>query len=372
MLKRSLQRLSFWALPALALLLAAPAAHAQEEVGEFIRAGKEDATKLVKAYAEPAGIALGHNLNSGWFNSGKAMGLGRFDVRIYASAVFAPDDAKTFDISKLGLKQIRTSNGSTFDPNKPVMVPTVFGEDKEGPDLTVYTRNPLTNQEEEVVSFNSPPGAGYDVLPFPMAQVSVGLIKDTEIAVRFVPEIKADDFTGSLWGVGVKHGLKQWIPVLASIPGFDITVFGGYTNLSTSYGLDVPLTDDNQMYATAQQKSATYYDGQALELKTKAWTASLVASKTISVITGYAGIRYSNVETDLNAVGKYPVVAYRTTAPYNKYVDDVVDPILVNMKDAQVGGTAGLRLKLAFFSIYGEYTLAKYSTAMAGIGLGWN
>ncbi|WP_157600672.1 DUF6588 family protein [Rufibacter sp. DG15C] len=372
MLKRSLQRLSFWALPALAFLLVAPAAQAQDEVGEFIRAGKEDATKLVKAYAEPAGIALGHNLSSGWFNSGQAMKPGRFDIRIYASAVFAPDNAKTFDISKLGLKQIRTSTGATFDPNRPVLVPTVFGEDTEGPELTVYTRNPLTNQEEEVVSFNSPPGTGYDVLPFPMAQVSVGLVKDTEIAVRFVPKTKADDFEGSLWGVGVKHGIKQWIPGLASIPGFDVTVFGGYTSLTSSYGLDVPLTADNMQYATPQQQSSTYYDGQALELKTKAWSASLIASKTFSVITGYAGVRYSNVETDLNAVGKYPVVAYRTTVPYSKYVDDVVNPIIVNMKDAQVGATAGLRLKLAFFSLYGEYTLAKYSTAMAGIGLGWN
>ncbi len=360
-----------WALPALGLFLMSSGAQAQDEVGEFIRAGRSDANKLIQAYAEPVGKSLGHSLNGGWFNSGKAMGLGRFDIRVFGSVTFAPKDAKTFDLAGLGLQQVRDANGNKF-AGRSVLTPTIFGEDKDGPGLTVYARNPVTNQEERISSFNAPPGTGVDFMPFPVAQLSVGLIKDTEVAVRFVPEIKMDDFEISLWGVGVKHGIKQWIPVVASIPGFDITVFGGYTNLKSAYrGIDVGLADEDQAFASAQQRSAGYYDGQAIELTTKAWTVSLVASKTFSVITGYAGPKYSNVQTDLAAIGKYPVTAYKTTAPF-RYVEDVDTPVNISMKDSQFGLTAGLRLKLLFFSMYGEYTLAKYPTATAGIGLGWN
>ncbi len=366
-------------MPVLGFFLAATPAQAQDEVGEFIRSGKEDANKLVRAYIEPASKAFGHGLNGGWFNSGKAMKLGRFDVRVFATAAFAPDEDKSFDLSKLGLTTVRDANGRKFDPNTPVLTPTIFGADEEGPELTLYAKGRRTvggqviEFEEEVGSINAPQGTGYSFLPVPMAQVSLGLIKDTEIAVRYSPKVKQDDFEGQLWGVGVKHGIKQWIPVISMIPGFDITVFGGYTKLKSSYaGIDVPLSEEDRPYATAQQREASYYAGQALTLNTKAWTASLVASKTFSVITGYAGIRYSNVETDLNVEGRYPVIAYRTTAPFNKYVEDITDPVLLNMKDTQWGVTGGLRLKLAFFSLYGEYTLAKYPTATAGIGLGFN
>ncbi len=368
-----------WAVPVVGLLLSAGQVQAQDEVGEFIRAGKEDAGKLVRAYAEPASKAFGHGLNGGWFNSGKAMKLGRFDVRVFATATFSPEEDRTFDLSKLGLTMVRDENGRVFDPNTPVLSPTIFGKDEEGPELTLYAkaRRTVAGQsvevEERVGSINAPQGAGYTFLPVPMAQVSLGLIKDTEVAVRYSPKVKYDDFEGELWGVGLKHGIKQWIPVISMIPGFDITVFGGYTHLKSAYrGLDVPLRDEDRPYATAQQQDPQYYAGQAVTLSTKAWTGSLVVSKTLSVLTAYAGVRYSNVETDLNVEGAYPVTAYRTTAPYNRYVEDITDPLLLNMKDSQWGATGGLRLKLLVFSLYGEYTLAKYPTATAGIGLGFN
>ncbi|KAA3436143.1 DUF6588 family protein [Rufibacter hautae] len=370
-MRNNLFKLSFWAMPVLGLFLAASPAQAQDEVGEFIRAGKEDANKLVRAYAEPASKAFGHGLNGGWFNSGKAMKLGRFDVRVFATAAFSPEEDRTFDIAKLGLTMVRDANGNRFDPNKPVITPTIFGEDEEGPEISLYAK--ANGVDERIGSINAPQGSGYKFLPVPMAQVSLGLIQDTEIAVRYSPKVKYDDFEGQLLGFGVKHGIKQYIPVISMIPGFDITVFGGYTNLKSSYsGIDVPLSEEDRPYATAQQRDANYYTGQALTLNTKAWTASLVASKTFSVLTGYAGVRYSNVETDLNVEGKFPVLGYRTNAPFNKYVEDITDPVLLNMKDSQWGLTGGLRLKLLVFSLYGEYTLAKYPTATAGIGIGFN
>lgn len=357
-MKKSLLKFSYWALPVVGLFFLNPDAKAQEGIGEIIKGGTEDANKLIGAYIAPGGKAVGHGLNGGWFNSGKAMGLGRFDVRIFGTAVFTPEDETTFDINSLNLKNIRLKNGESS------IAPTMFGENEDGPELEVREGNQV------ITSFRTPPGIGFRTLPVPMAQVSVGLIKDTEIAVRFIPKVKYDDYSAKLWGIGIKHGIKQWIPVLSKIPGFDITVFGGYTSFETTADLDI--NPDASATLSAQQRQAGYYDNQQFVFATKAWTASLVASKTFSVITGYGGFKYSSVSTDVNLNGRYPVTDYRLTPTPGKYIQDVVDPVAVPVEDSQFGLTAGLRLKLLFFSMYGEYTLAKYPTATAGIGFGWN
>ncbi|GAB2529290.1 DUF6588 family protein [Rufibacter soli] len=366
-MKKNTLKVSFYALVFLFSCLTVSTAQAQDEVGEVIRAGKEDATKLLRAYAEPASKAFGHGLNGGWFNSGQALKLGRFDIRVFATASFAPDEDKSFDLATLGL-----SSNVKFNTGASTIAPTVFGEAVDGPELRLFATNPTTKQQEEIARFNSPQGSGYDLLPVPMAQVSLGLVANTEVAVRFSPKVDYDDFEGELWGVGLKHGLKQWIPVLSEVEGFDIALSGGYTSLKSSYtGIDVQVADEDRAYATSQQSQPGYYSGQAIRLNTKAWTTSLIASKTLGILNAYAGVRYSNVETDLNLEGRYPVLAYKTTVPYNKYIEDISNPIMLNMQDSQWGVTGGLRLKLVFLSIYGEYTLAKYPTATAGIGIGF-
>jgi len=47
----------------------------------------------------------------------------------------------------------------------------------------------------------------------------------------------------SLWGVGVKHDLKQWIPVVKSIPILNLAIMYGYTNVNFHSGLK-PLTPE--------------------------------------------------------------------------------------------------------------------------------
>ncbi|WP_181304649.1 DUF6588 family protein [Rufibacter sp. XAAS-G3-1] len=340
------------------IVLAPLSAQAQQSFGEVIKAGTKDANTLIRVYFEPGGKAVGHALNGGWFNSGKAMGLGRFDVRLFATGVFVPKDQTTFDISTLELEKIRLS------PGQSPIAPTIFGEDEEGPQMEVETTG-----AGEKATFRTPPGIGYRNVPIPMAQVSLGLVKDTEVAVRYVPEVKYEDYSTKLWGVGVKHGLKQWIPVISAIPGFDIAAFGGYTQLEANAALN--LEPDPAAAKTAQQQQPGYYDNQALVFTTKAWTVSLVASKTLSVITAYGGVKYSHATTDVNVNGRFPVTTFRGTPPAREIVD-LVDPVVLNVEDSQFGLTAGFRLKLLFFSVYGEGTLAKSPSATAGVGFGFN
>lgn len=365
-MKTSETKILGWILPVAVLLFLARPVAAQQGIGDLIKA-KDDANKLVEAYLKPAGKAVGHTLSSGWFVSGKPLELGRFDIKVFGAVTFGAEEDKTFDINGLGL-----GSSIRLAPGQSSIAPTAFGDERKGPELIVYGTNPRTNQEEELGRFNTPEGLGYSFAPLPIAQLNIGLIAGTEVAVRFLPEVTHQEYKADMWGVGLKHSLDQWVPALEDVTGFDLMVTGGYTNVKASAGIEVPPAETYRNQPVAQ--SAVSFANQQLAFETKSLTAGLVAAKTIGTFTVFGGVRYSKVSTALVSVGNYPLVSVRSqTLPpfYQYYIEPVESPLNVKVEDAQYGVNAGFRLKLAIFSIFAEGTYAKYPSAAAGIGLGW-
>jgi hypothetical protein len=114
------------------------------------------------------------------------------------------------------------------------------------------------------------------------------------------------------------------------------------------------------------------YTKQKIIFNTKSFMGQLVASKTISVITGYAGFSYSNASTDTGMLGNYPVTVLREQPPYTRQIQNITDPVNFVTNYKQLGLTGGFRLKLAVFTLNAEGTWAKYPTVSAGIGVGYN
>ena len=126
-----------------------------------------DGKSLIKAYISPLGNSFGAALNNGWYNTAKPHKLGGFDVTITANIVIVPPNAKTFNVSE--------SNGNTF---KGVETPTILGNGNG---------SQVTYSEAQ---YDMPKGLNIPVIPLPMLQAGVGLIKSTEIDVRYMPELK--------------------------------------------------------------------------------------------------------------------------------------------------------------------------------------
>jgi hypothetical protein len=63
-------------------------AGAQSNVTGFLQFGQENATTFTGLYLGPMGNSLGNNLNNGWFNTGQAHRLGRFDFRLSIPVTF--------------------------------------------------------------------------------------------------------------------------------------------------------------------------------------------------------------------------------------------------------------------------------------------
>lgn len=57
-----------------------------------------------------------------------------------------------------------------------------------------------------------PEGSGINISPLPIAQLSLGLIKGTELMVRGFPKFEVEGYKAGYFWVGIKHDIKQWIP----------------------------------------------------------------------------------------------------------------------------------------------------------------
>ena len=92
-------------------------------------------------------------------------------------------------------------------------------------------------KREILQSNNLPNGLGIGFVATPMLQVGIGLPLKTEVDFRYSPEFKTKSFNLGLIGLGVKHDLLQWIPVLNKLP-IDLSVMAGHTRLNTGFDIE--------------------------------------------------------------------------------------------------------------------------------------
>ena len=357
-----MKRKNFKLLPVIVLLAIQTTAFGQLGNFNLFDGGVNDGVALLKAYMTPWANAFGADLNGGWYNSAKPHKLGGFDVTFTTNVTIIPDEAKTFDLSTLNFEKLSVASGGG------TVAQTVAGSRDEGPTLEYiedYLGTPVT-----IASFSAPPGTGLGFVPAPMIQASIGLPKGTEITGRYLPNFKIPKTESQIgmWGVGLKHSIKQWIPGMKLIP-VGLSVFGGYTQLNTVLGFSLePLN-----YEHLTQYTFADFVGQEVDFTVKAYNVSLLASTALPVINVFGGVGYSNTKTVIDVVGNIPIPAFDPTLDTNNPVVRDQDVHTIPSIDIEhksgIRLSAGFRLKLAVLTIHGEYTYAAYSVYTGGIGI---
>ncbi len=332
------------------LLISTPVINAQlTDLGKFMAGGAGDAEKLFGAYMKPWAAGFGHDLNAGWYHTAKPHKLWGFDVNFSASVAFVPSSDKKFDASTLDLDGTLTPGPNAF------IASTVAGEGTEGPTLTYASG----------ASYSLPEGTGISMVPSPMFQAGIGLIKNTELAVRFIPNISiGDKGEFNMYGFAIKHDIMQWLPIVDKVPFLHLSVLGGFTKLNTSFGMNVTPSD----MGITDPSDMSVYENQKLDLEVQSFTFSALASIDIPVITVYVGAGISSTKTNLSLLGAYP------TPEIGDLYAVTNDPISIIIKGKDGSTTkprlsAGLTLKMGPVHIFGEYTHASYSLVTAGLAV---
>ena len=318
----------------LIVMVTALFAGVQEKLEQF---GKDNGM----VYVKPLVTAFGTTMNTGLFNTAKVLKPFMFGLNVNMMLAFVPDEDKTFLPTRPDIFITNPVTGEDIylyeEPTEESA--TVFGEDG-----ILIEHNPalddipgMQNATSEL-DIQMPNGANLPLVPFLMPQFNLGLPFGNEIMIRGFPKVEISKDIGDLgfWGVGLKHSIDQYIPLIP----IDIAIQASYQNL---------------------------YVGDLLTFSN--FNANLEVSKKLLMWTLYTGVGYDKT----NVSAEY-------TYEYTTLVEDENTGLFVPGTSEQdikfdVDGenemrmTAGFRFSLLLLKLYADYTISKYPVFNAGIGI---
>jgi hypothetical protein len=314
---------------------------------QVFKAEKNDAGSLIRSYITPSVNAVSNGMTSGWYNTGKAHKTLGFDLGVSISAVFTPSSDDYFT----PILTSATKFANTTNPG--LGAPSVIGPKDVTTYTSTYDPDGSGSLPSQAFVIKGPEGLdlkkniGFSALPVPMIQLGIGIIKNTDLKIRYVPQQKSNSVTFQMFGLGVMHDIKQHIPGIKNLP-FDLSVLAAYNS----------VTGDASLASTS---GVTSTDGK-LSYKFNSWVAQAIISKKISVLTGYLGVGYGSVSSNVDITGTFTVPA--TVGSFT-----LKDPLSMELSNTGAKLTAGLRLKFGPIYLSGDYTLQKYNALTVGFGV---
>ena len=282
----------------------------------------QEVEQLVTNYISPLPNALGAGLNNAWWTTAKPHKKLGFDISLSITPIIIPGVDKSFNIG----------NEGSFTGGKTA---TIFGGINEGG---------AVNYEDSTIPM--PNGVGISFVATPMLQAGIGLPLKTEIDFRYSPEFKTKYFNLGLIGLGVKHDLLQWIPVLNKLP-IDLSVMAGHTRLNTGFDIQ----------------------DQGIDLNVKATTINLLLSKKVALLTAYTGIGYNHTSSNIDVTLDEQNTSFFLNNIPDFNLSELTTIEFANHTDLKAN--IGARLQLALLTINASYTVTHsgYKLYTAGVGV---
>lgn len=319
--------------------------NAQENINELLAAGIADAKRFTTDYINPATEGVAYGINNGWFNNAKSLKKYGFELSIIGNASFIKDEKKSFDLVVSDYENLRFPDNSSSQS-----VATALGNNDPDVIVMVTYDDPIFGDQE--VEITLPTGIGsadVNLIPTAFLQASFSPFKGTELKGRFLPKINTDDVDLGLYGIGIQQEFTSWLPANKIFP---VAISGliAYTHLNGSYD----FTDTNIV------------DGENQQIKTEVNTMlyQLIFGTKLKVINFYGSVGYLNGKTTTDLNGTYRVSDGILTS------DEIIDPFSINSDTSGVRATIGTHLKLGFFRLNVDYTIAEFNSASLGMSFG--
>lgn len=316
--------------------------NAQENINDLLTAGIQDAQRFSADYLAPASEGLAFGINNGWFNNAKSPKKYGFEISLIANASFIKEEKKSFEMNVADYNNIRFEDNSSSK-----IVATILGQND--PDITIFITydDPLFGNQE--VSLTLPTGIGSEninLIPTAFLQASFSPFEGTQLKGRFFPNVDTDEVKIGFYGLGIQQEFTSWLPADSVLP-VAISGLVAYTHLNGSYDFT-----DGQYVKGENQKIDTKVNTLLFEL--------LVGTK-LKVINFYGGLGYLNGKSTTDLLGTYRVTDGLL------FSQDIEDPFSVEKDVSGVRATVGANLKLGFFSLNADYTLAEFDSASVGL-----
>lgn len=330
-----------------------------------------DLESYVNAYMGPFANAMPTSLAGGWTHTAKVHKTLGFDLTFSTSIVTIPETAASVPSSEVSLP------GFNFVSEE---IPTISASrDIAGPQISkTLSAGDYTSE----FVFDGFSGVGMSFTFMPAFQLGVGLPKGTEIIGRFIPDISGafnnNLDTGNdsdlsflktgMWGLGVKHDIKQWIPVLSKVPILQISGLFTYSRFYTGFaGGDFGITPDLLEISSSLPDSE--WDDQEFRLLASSFTGNILVGANIPVFQPFIGLGFNATGFESGFYGTYPIVAVDATNGTLVANSSELDPLIVESKKASVNFQAGARLKLGPIVFFGSTTIQEYAIYTGGFAV---
>jgi hypothetical protein len=326
--------------------LAAFVSKAQNDIDVLLAAGVDDAQRFANDYLAPGTNGLMHSMNTNWFNSAKTKPLGGFEISFVASAAMINDEQKMFTLNTADYSNVQFVQGPSSQ-----MVSSVLGENDPAIFVEVEYEDPIFGTQTTQIEL--PEGIGsqsYNLLPTAFIQGAVGIGSGIELKARFIPEIKTNEVSLSMYGAGLQLEFTKWLPADKLWP-VAISGLVAYNHVNGSYDVT--------------ESSGIEGDNQRLENNTNTWLFQLIASTKLPIINFYGGLGYITGKSESDLLGNYRVTDGILTT------QTITDPFSVSSEVSALRGTIGTKLKLGFFRLNAEYHLSEFDAFSVGVNFGF-
>ena len=286
-----------------------------------------DAQAFLQEYLNPLGNGLGAITNNGWYNSAKPHKVLGFDATFTLSVLNVSDEKKSFDPNSI-------SNFSSSETS----TPTILGS---GDGAIVQYDGEEFKLPNQKTSFST--------LILPNFNFGLGILKKTELNGRFIPNYKYNlGFFGKgeigMWGVGFKHDLLQWVPIIGNAIPISLSLQAGHTQLNS----ELSILD------------------QEVNIDVQATNLNIILSRKLLMLTGYTSFGY-NFSTTTFSAGE------NINDSENFNLNELEIDLPIEMKfenNNEFRANVGLRFNLAVVTINANHTFSKYPVTTLGLGVG--
>lgn len=269
------------------------------------KVGQEQAGK----YLQPLVTGLGMSMNADLYHTAATHAPGGFDITLKAMAAMVPTGQRTF-VANLPPQTLIVAGHQVQVPARSEEWSTICGP-----------KRPAGLPDQNL----NPGGLDFDLVPFAVPQISVGLPGSIDLMARFMSFKVPDVGKIKVFGFGGKHNLKHHIKA--------------------------PLFPDLSVQAFYQ----TFSVGDLVDAKS--WAVDLHVSKSMPILIGYAGIGFEG-----------------TTFDYDYTITNSVLQTSGTRVTGSIDGentfrfVAGARIKITVITLNGSINIGKYTTYSGGIG----
>ncbi len=325
-----------------------------QDIGQILSGSAPDANKYLQGYLEPFGKGEIMNMGRGWFNTARVHKTLGFDLSISAQLAIIPTAGETFHFANSDYSTFKLGSGASS-----TNLPTALGP-KSGDSISVNT---TVNGKAVTYSFKSPDGLKTNLkdsfhlpflaVPLPVVQFGIGLIKHTELKVRFFPQTDFKGTSVGLFGLAVQHEF-DYLPFLKKVPFLHMSALVGFNSVNATSDL---------------KNSGIQGSNQKVAFKISTFTVQGIASIKLALLEIYTAIGYTTGTSNVNLNGTY-TINYKDKNSGQTVSNTVTDPIALSYKNSGIANTWGARVNFFFLKVFADYTFSSpYNGASAGFAL---